>query len=210
MNMKIMLFKSLGKFLPKKNNFQKFYNELKDKIDKFNEFINEIITKINEVAKIMNIYYNIISNHYYIYKNKKKNYQIFQNINDFQKNKIILDDISGIINANDIKNKIDYIFIIYNKIKDKKENIEKTNKNQEEQNKYKQLIESKRMHESDIKSRSLIEKNFEQNKLSYEQKIIELKTKLEDKEKEIIEVKRKYDNEKMNLLNKINRKIIKV
>ena len=66
------------------------------------------------------------------------------------------------------------------------------------------------MHESDIKSRSLIEKNFEQNKLSYEQKIIELKTKLEDKEKEIIEVKRKYDNEKMNLLNKINRKIIKV
>ena len=116
--------KSLGKFLPNKNNLKIYFKEVKDKIDKFNEVINGILNKINEVVKIINIYYNIINNHIDIYKNKKRNYQIFQNLNDFEKNKIILNDISEIINGSDIKNKIYYIFRIYNKIKDNKENNE--------------------------------------------------------------------------------------
>ena len=97
---------------------------------------------MNEVVKVMNIYYKIVSNHIDNYQTKMRNYQILRNINDFQKKKVILDDISEIINESDIKIKIDYIFRIYNKIKDKKENIEKTNKNQDEQNKYKQLYQN--------------------------------------------------------------------
>ena len=51
--------------------------------------------------------------------------------------------------------------------------------------------------ESYIESKNLIEnllkKNLEEIKLSYEQKIIKFKKKLEDKEKEIIEIKKQYD-----------------
>ena len=82
---------------------------------------------MNEVVKVMNIYYKIVSNHIDNYQTKMRNYQILRNINDFQKKKVILDDISEIINESDIKIKIDYIFRIYNKIKDNKENDEKIN-----------------------------------------------------------------------------------
>ena len=60
----------------------------------------------------------------------------------------------------------------------------------------KKLIELKSIYESDIESRNLIEKllkqNLEENKISYEQKILKYKKKYEEKEKEI-EIKN--DNE---------------
>ena len=193
--------KSFGKFFRNKNNFENYYNELKDKIDKFNELINEIITKVNEVAKIMNIYYNIISNHYDIYKNKKRrNYQIFQNINDFQKNKIILDDISEIINENDIKNKIGNIFRIYNKIKDNQENNEiiietintnnnknKDNENQEENNKYKQLYENNEQKYLEIRNK------YDELNKKYEQLFNEKQKALEEKNKLSEDLKNKFE-----------------
>ena len=165
---------SLGKFFPNKNNLKNYYNELKGKIDKFNEIINEIKNKMNEVVKVMNIYYKIVSNHIDNYQTKKRNYQILQNINDFQNNKIILDDITEIINERDIKIKIDYIFRIYNKIKDKKENDEKAinrsnkdNEKREDKNNEQKYLEEKG-------------KNDKLNK-KYEQLFNEYKNNIEEK-----------------------------
>ena len=210
---------SMGKFFPNKNNLKIYYKEVKDKIDKFNELIKGIFNKINEVVTIINIYYNIINNHIEIYKKKKKNYQIFQNINDFQKNKIILDDISEIINENDIKNKIYYIFRIYNKIKDKKENSEKTfenininNKNkdienQEEYNKYKQLygnneqkyLEGMKKYDKPNKK---YDKLFDENQKAIEEKnkLINEMTHKHEKEKKINDnLTKNYDEEKKEI-----------
>jgi len=171
---------SLGKFIPNKNNLNNYNKDLKDKIDKFNEFINELLNKINELAKIINIYYKIVSNHIEIYQSKKRNYQLLQNINDFQKDKIILDDISEIINENDIKNKIDYIFRIYNKIKGKQEIYENTM----DQNKYRQLNENN-------EQKYLEEKNklYEDLRQKYEKENNDLKKKNEILNKELREEK---------------------
>jgi len=210
---------SLGKFFPNKNNLKNYYKELKDKIDKFNEFINEILNKINKVAKIINIYYNIISNHIDIYKNKKTSYQIFQNINDFQKNKIILNDITEIINESDIKNKIDYIFKIYNKIKDIKENniqnmntnnIIKENEIQEEQNKIKQLNENNELKYLELKNK-YEELNKKYEKLFNEShRAIEEKNKLsEDLKKQLAESNKnlKLKEDEKNKIENLNKKL---
>ena len=71
----------------------------------------------------------------------------------------------------------------------------------------KKLMELKSIYESDIESRNLIEKllkqNLEENKVSYEQKILKYKKRYEEKEKEITEIKKKFEEEEMNILNKI-------
>jgi len=187
---------SLGKFFPNKNNIRIYNKELKDKIDKFNEFINEIISKMKEVVKVMNIYYEIVSNHIENYQTKKRNYQILQNINDFQKNKIILNDITEIINENDIKNKIDYIFRIYNKIKDKKENFENSIEN-------KNAINNKYRHIKNQEKQNII-KQLNEN---MEQKYLEEKSKFDELNKKCELLFKKYKNsieEKNKLIQKIS------
>ena len=68
-------------------------------------------------------------------------------------------------------------------------------------------MELKSIYESDIESRNLIEKllkqNLEENKTSYEQKILKYKKKYEEKGKEISVIKKKFEEEEMNILNKI-------
>jgi len=194
---------SLGKFFPNKNNLKNYYNELKDKIHKFNELIYEIINKMNEVVKAINIYYKIISNHIDNYQAKKRNYQILQNINDFQKNKIILDDITKIINESDIIFKIDYIFNIYNKIKDRKENYEETienkdsiniykdNKSQEKQNKFNQLKENSEKYLKEKIKYDELNKKYEQLFKEYKNSIEEI-NKLNQEISELEEMKKQY------------------
>ena len=183
---------SLRKIFPNKNNLNNYNKELKDKIDKFNKHINEIIMKINEIVKIMNIYYKIVNNHLANYQPKKRNYQIFQNINDFQKNKIILDDITEIINEDDIRIKIDYIFKIYNKIKGKKETYEKTIEN-------KNTINNQFKGNENNEQKYLEETNkYDELNKKYEQLYIENKNNIEEKNKlnkkisELEEIKKKY------------------
>ena len=192
---------SLGKLFPNKNYLTNYYKELKGKIDQFNEIINEIINRMNEVVKIMNIYYKIVSNHINNYQTKNRNYQILQNINDFQKNKIILDDITKIVNENDITIKIDDIFRIYNRIKDKKENFAKTNENmntinksQGVQNKYKQINENNEQKYLEIKSK------YDELKKRYEQLFNENQKAIEEKNKLYENLKKRYDEVNKNLL----------
>ena len=187
---------SLAKFLPDENDLGNYYKELEDKIDKFNKIINEIISRMNEVVKIINIYFKIVSNHIDNFQPKKRNYQILQNINDFQKNKIILNDITEIINENDIKNKIDYIFRIYNKIKDKKENFENSIEN-------KNAINNKYRHIKNQEKQNII-KQLNEN---MEQKYLEEKSKFDELNKKCELLFKKYKNsieEKNKLIQKIS------
>ena len=78
---------------------------------------------------------------------------------------------------------------------------------EELRNSEKKYLELKGMFDSNIESKNLIEnllkKNNEEIKRTYEQKIAKLKKKLEEKDKEINKLKEHFDNEEMNMLNKI-------
>ena len=96
-------------------------DEIKEYIDKLKKEIEDIKNKLNNIMNnIMdniNIYYNIYNNIIDNYKKKRKNYEILQNINEFNNyNKIIIKDIKEIINDKDINNKLKNIINIYNKI----------------------------------------------------------------------------------------------
>jgi len=68
---------------------------------------------MNNIDIYYNIYNNIIDN----YKKVKFNYEILQNINEFNNyNIIIIKDINEIINDKDINIKFQNIINIYNKI----------------------------------------------------------------------------------------------
>ena len=73
----------------------------------------------------------------------------------------------------------------------------------------KKLMELKNIYDSDIESRNLIEnllkKNLEENKATYEVRISKYKKKLEEKEKEIEEIRKKVEKEEMEILNKIKK-----
>ena len=79
--------------------------------------------------------------------------------------------------------------------------------NEELRNSEKKYLELKGMFDSNLESKNLIEnllkKNNEETKRTYEQKILKLKKKLEEKEKEINKLKEYFDKEEKNMLNKI-------
>ena len=78
---------------------------------------------------------------------------------------------------------------------------------EELRNSEKKYLELKGMFNSNLESKNLIEnllkKNNEETKRTYEQKILKLKKKLEEKEKEINKLKEYFDKEEKNMLNKI-------
>ena len=78
---------------------------------------------------------------------------------------------------------------------------------EELRNSEKKYLELKGMFDSNIESKNLIEnllkKNNEEIKKTYEQKIVKLKKKLEEKDREINKLKEHFDKEEMNMLNKI-------
>ena len=73
----------------------------------------------------------------------------------------------------------------------------------------KKLLELKNIYDSDIESRNLIEKllkqNLEENKATYEAKIMKYKKKYEEKEKEVNEIRKKLEEEEMDILNKMKK-----
>ena len=92
-------------------------DDIKEYINKLKKEIKDIINKLKDIMKNIDIYYNIYNNIIDNYKNKKLNYEILQNINEFNNyNKIIIKDINEIINDKDINNKYKNIMNIYNKI----------------------------------------------------------------------------------------------
>ena len=97
--------------------------EMREYLNKLNNEINAIINKLKYIIKNIEIYYKIsnkiINGNY----NKNRNYQILKNINEFiEFNNIIINDISNIINENNINNKFKYLMNIYDKMSNIKDN----------------------------------------------------------------------------------------
>ena len=92
-------------------------NKLRLKINDFKNEIKEIIIKFNKVISNLETYYNITNNIINNYNENKKNYQILtsiNNINDY--NEIIINDIDKIIKEVKLKNKVNNIVDIYEKM----------------------------------------------------------------------------------------------
>ena len=75
-----------GDILPDKENIEKELMNKRNKIKKINEDLKNIIKIFNKIIKNMEILYNLCSNIINNYENKKRNYQILQNIKEFDKN----------------------------------------------------------------------------------------------------------------------------
>ena len=109
---------SYSKLIIEDEKIIKKMEEMKKEIDKFNNNIKEKIDKLNKIIKNIEEYYNIINNiinniiEKYI-NNKKRNYQIFININNIINKNNIINNIKNINNNN---NEYDDIIDIYNKI----------------------------------------------------------------------------------------------
>jgi len=93
--------------------------KLKDEIDKFSKNITDIIYKLNSLKENMEKYYEIFNNTVNTIDNKIRNYEILNNINEITKNDI-LNDLCNINNEKNLKNKINLIFDIIDKMKIKK------------------------------------------------------------------------------------------
>jgi len=118
-------------------------NKFKNKIDILNKDINEIIKILNVVKENINIYYQInydLINNYEIHK---RNYHILKNINCIKSNVKIINDIDEIIKEKNMKEKINYILNLYNKIENKIENKMKYNNNNNDNNEQMNINEFK-------------------------------------------------------------------
>ena len=103
--------------IPKKENIINQLSDFRNIIDKFNNEIEFIINKLKTViSNIKNYYfksYSIIN--YYL--EKKNNYYILQNINEFLNyNNIIINDINLINNSKNIYDKFKFINELFNRM----------------------------------------------------------------------------------------------
>jgi len=110
---------NFSKILPNKNIKMNEIKELKKNIDIFKNSINGFLDNINNLLNkfienleiLLNININILNN----YDEKKRNYQILQNINDLNIN-FITKDILQIINNKNIGMKLNNIIKIYSQM----------------------------------------------------------------------------------------------
>jgi len=114
---------SYGKIIPNENELRNKLNEINNIITIFNNDIFEIINKLNKVINSIQFIYNINNDFFKNFNVKKVNFQILQNINEINKN-LNINDIIKINEDNSIITKLEKIFNIYNKIKDKNQIIE--------------------------------------------------------------------------------------
>ena len=128
---------SLGKLFPKQN-------ELTNKMDEFDNNFNELKSQIKYIIGILNnfienleVFYSINTDINDSFNNKYINYEILNNIKEIN-NSEISEDISKIINTEDINKKFEMIFEIQVKMNSKdenkivKENIESISKDNKE------------------------------------------------------------------------------
>ena len=116
---------SLGKLLPDLNYLKMKNIELKNSLDMLKENINVIINKLNEIIKDLEIYYEINNKIFNNFNIKNINYEMLWNFNQFNiNNDIIINDIIKINDEKNIKEKINKLIDIYNKMNAKDNEIE--------------------------------------------------------------------------------------
>ena len=108
----IILF---GDILPNKDELCIKLIEFKDTIDEFNESINKIIDKFLNVQDNLKILYNIYNDMLNKFSNDFRNYEIFMSLNNINNNKV-MNDLYTINKMDSIKNKVEGILNIYDKM----------------------------------------------------------------------------------------------
>ena len=94
-------------------------DEFRQNLDIFISNINEIKNKLNKIVENIEKYYNIFNDLLFIFENNNNlNYEIINNIEEISNNDIIK-DIIKINNDKNIKNNLNKIMDIYNKMKKK-------------------------------------------------------------------------------------------
>ena len=125
--------------LPNKNKFKENLNELKTKIEEYKEKINEVKKALDSIIINLENYYEINDNLIKDFDKKKKNYYLFKNINELDKNNsIIIKEINNTIKTDGFIDLINNSINIMNKmdIKFKGKNI--LQKNQQKLNEVKE------------------------------------------------------------------------
>jgi len=117
---------SYGSILPDVEEAKINLSDLKKEIDKFCKNISDIIKKLNILKENMEKYYEMFNNAIKIIENKNRTFEIINNINEIIKNDIY-NDLSKINRENNIKNRINLMLDIVDKIesnkKEKKDEI---------------------------------------------------------------------------------------
>ena len=94
-------------------------DKLKSQIDIFNINVKKIIKGLNQLIENMETYYNIFNDLFNNYDVKDKNYQVLKNINQINCNTNIYKEIIEINQDKNYREKINKIFYIYYKMKEK-------------------------------------------------------------------------------------------
>ena len=105
--------------IPRKGDLEKKKDELKNKIDILKNNIEDIKNILDKTFENMKHFYKIYTSIIDYYDLKKINYQIIYNINKGIINNKIIDDLTNIVNDNNICNKFKNILNIYDKISTK-------------------------------------------------------------------------------------------
>ena len=108
---------SFEKIIPNIDDLKNWITKLRKKLDKFNEKIKEIIDKMNKIKENMEIYYNLYYEMIDNFDNKNRNYELIQNLNEINSNRIqkISKDIKIVI-FEPIINKFEILMEIYEKM----------------------------------------------------------------------------------------------
>ena len=103
--------------IPNKDELLKNLKYLNEIIDKFKNSIKEMDNILNKVLNYIEIYYKIISIIIKHYNNKNRSYENYYNLNEIKNsNNIIINDLTNIINKNNISNNFQNITEMYYKI----------------------------------------------------------------------------------------------
>ena len=103
--------------LPNKNKLKQNLKELKTKIEKYKEKINEIKKSLDNVIINLENYYEINDNLMKEFETKKKNYYLFKNINEIDKNNnFIIGEINNLIQNDELNNLINNYVNIMSKM----------------------------------------------------------------------------------------------
>ena len=177
-----------SKILPNIDEIKRKRNETRNIIDKFKENIRDVAEKeiFSKILKNLESYYIIFNDIINNYDINYINYEILNNLNEFNNDNSFINDLNDIINEDNNNKKNNKINILYNKICTKEiEEItiiyDASNKNakpffyqvQQKLNKNQKLEQFK---ENEIKlfSSEFVENNKDKCKIIYENKVYEL------------------------------------
>ena len=196
-----------GSLLPNVKKVKEEISNFNIKIEEFKNNIKNMINILNNLIYSIDNYYSIYQSIINSYGNKKRNYFLLQNIKDMNKfNNDIIQDIDKIINNNNISDKFNDLFNIYQKINIINKDIKNNDKESDEKNNTMFNQPDNNIDKSNNIVNNQNEEDLKNKDLKVKEKILINKEKSDEKNKE--EKKDSNDNDIKDIKN-INENIYK-